>query len=95
MLTQTLSLDVGTYLLEFQYFYPYVIANRKTLLVYFNNALIFSHTPIVSSLFDRQKFSQLVVSKDEVNNLSLTMKGPKADSVGFRVSNISLRRFYN
>lgn len=42
MVTQIVNLEAGAYILNFQYYYPFINANLKTLLIYFNDALIFS-----------------------------------------------------
>lgn len=62
VVTQLLNLDVGTFLLEFNFFYPFMNANHKTLLVYFNHELVLSFSPAAQSKFNLHSFSREVAA---------------------------------
>lgn len=44
-ITQNIDLEYGYYALYFEYFWPFQFAYKKTLLVYFNDELIFTYKP--------------------------------------------------
>lgn len=50
--TQTVNLDYGEHILQFNYYLPWRAANSKILLVYFNNQLIFRIQPLIYASFD-------------------------------------------
>lgn len=48
VITQTIDLRSGYYQLNLSYYYPTSNPTLKTILIYFNNQLIFFYTPLAS-----------------------------------------------
>ena len=85
-------------LLEGYFYYPYATEKiNKTLLVYFNSRLVYSHTTNLTWWKQRghKTFSLEIESLRGENNLTITMNGSAANSYGFLLKNIYLVEIRN